>query len=167
MLCVPVDRTDHRGKTHGVSLLAPHPAFVAHFTDPLYEDTSVETAPFGSDEGADLLWEWGRRRGELRRDATIADLMGTDQPRLDGLVGTFSGIDYLDQAALVRGAAFTLLRLIGHLSGGDRVLVSRSLDYEIETTADPSWLPLEVREQLLPALRTQRADLLSWANPAE
>lgn len=82
-------------------------------------------------------------------------------------MGTFEGIDHLDQAALTRGAAFTLLRLTGHLSVGDRALVLRTIEYETRTTADPGWLPQEVREQLLPALHVQREDLLSWADPGE
>lgn len=33
----------------------PHPAFAAHFIDPIYDDPALETAPFGDDDGADLL----------------------------------------------------------------------------------------------------------------
>ncbi|GAA0988853.1 hypothetical protein ENKNEFLB_00154 [Nocardioides aquaticus] len=154
-------------ETPGVSLPTPHPAFVLHFNDPIYDDTGLETAPFGSDEGSDVLQDWGQRRDELGRNSTIADVLETDQAGLDALVGTFKGIDYLDQAALIRGAAFTLLRLTGHLSVDDRALALRTIEYETQTTADPGWLPQEVREQMLPALHVQREDLLSWANPGE
>jgi len=136
-----------------------------HFTDPIYDDPALETAPFGSDEGSDILSEWGQRRDELSPDSTIPDVMETDAAQLDALVERMAGIDYLDQAAIVRGAAFTLLRLIGHLSHGDRETVLRCIDYEIETTADPGWLSAETRNHLLPPLHIQREDLLSWRNP--
>ena len=148
-----------------MSLPTPHPAFVTHFTDPIYDDSGSETAPFGSDEGADILWEWGQRRNELGPDSTIADLMKTDDAQLDSLVRQMSGIDDLDQAAIIRGATFTLLRLVGRLSHKDREIALRSIEYEIKTTADPSWLSAEAREQLLPPLQVQRDDLLSWRNP--
>jgi len=150
---------------HGVSRPTPHPAFATHFTDPIYDDPGLETAPFGSDEGSDILWEWEQRRDELGRDSTIADVMEIDAAQLDALVEQMAGIDYLDQAAIVRGAAFTLLRLIGHLSLEDRETVLHCIDFEIETTADPAWLSAEARNQLLPALHIQREDLLSWRNP--
>ncbi len=149
----------------GVSLPTPHPAFASHFTDPIYDDPALETAPFGSDEGADVLWEWGQRRDELSPGSTIADVMGTDDAQLAALVERMAGIDDLSEAAVVRGAAFTLLRLVGHLGQRDRETVLRCIDYEIETTSDPGWLPVEARDQLLPPLHTQRADLLSWRNP--
>ncbi|WP_310528172.1 hypothetical protein [Nocardioides sp.] len=115
----------------------------------------------------DILWEWGQRRSELSPKSSIAGLMETDAAGLATLVNQMSGINYLDQAAIVRGAAFTLLRLIGHLSQQDRETALRCIDYEITTTTDPSWLSEEARNQLLPPLHTQRADLLSWRNPEE
>jgi uncharacterized protein YfeS len=151
--------------TPEVSLPAPHPAFIAHFSDPIYDDQALETAPFGSDEGSDILWEWGQRRSELSLDSSIADVMETDAAGLAALVAEMSGIDHVDQAAIVRGAAFTLLRLVGHISERDRETALGCLDYEIRTTSDPGWLSEEARDQLLPALHIQRADLLSWRNP--
>jgi uncharacterized protein YfeS len=148
-----------------VTLPAPHPAFSTHFDDPIYDDPALETAPFGSDEGSDMLWEWGQRRDELTRDSTIADVMETDAWTLDALVERMSGIDHLDQASIVRGAAFTLLRLVGHLSDQDRETAVRCIDYEIATISAPDWLSEEARSQLLPALHVQRDDLLSWSNP--
>lgn len=143
----------------------PHPAFAAHFIDPIYDDLGLETAPFGSDEGSDILAEWGQRRDELGPDSTIADVMETDADQLDALVERMAGIDYLDQAAIVRGAAFTLLRIVGHLSPRDRETALRCIEYEIETTAAPDWLSAEARNHLLPPLQIQREDLLSWRNP--
>jgi uncharacterized protein YfeS len=160
-----MDRLVNLRDALGVSLPTPHAAFAAHFTDPIYDDPGLESAPFGSDEGSDILWEWGERRDELGPESTIADVMETDDAQLDALLAQLAGIDYLDQAAIVRGAAFTLLRLVGHLSPADRERVLRCIDYEIETTADPGWLSAEARDQLLPPLRVQREDLVSWRNP--
>ncbi|RIJ78024.1 hypothetical protein D1871_04380 [Nakamurella silvestris] len=39
----------------GLHELTSHPAFKAHFTDPLYLDVAEEESPFGSDNGADAL----------------------------------------------------------------------------------------------------------------
>jgi uncharacterized protein YfeS len=149
-----------------VTLPTPHPAFSAHFTDAIYDAPGLESAPFGSDEGADILWEWGRRRDELGPDSTIAGLMGIDEAGLDAQVEAMAGINHLDQAAIVRGAAFTLLRLTGHLNDRDRELALRTIEYEIQTTANPGWLPAEARAQLLPPLHRQREDLLTWINPS-
>jgi len=41
------------------------PAFRSHFTDPVYDDQAGDLAPFGTDEGWDLLHEWAARRNEL------------------------------------------------------------------------------------------------------
>ncbi|MCR6031585.1 hypothetical protein GGQ22_09010 [Nocardioides sp. zg-579] len=150
-----------------MSLPTPHPAFAAHFTDPLYDDVALESAPFGSDEGSDVLWEWGERRDELAPGSTIAEVMEMDEGDVAETVARMAGIDHLDQAAIVRGAAFTLLRLVGHLGEEDRQTVLRVLDYEIATTADPGWLPQEARDQLVPPLERQRGDLLAWRNPAQ
>ena len=141
-----------------LSLPAPHPAFAAHFNDPIHDDPALETASFGSDE-ADISWEWGQRRSELSPKFSIAGLMGTDAAELATLVDQMSGTSYLDQAAIARRAAFTLLRLIGHLSQLDRETPLRCIDYEITTTTDPGWLSAEARNQLLPPLHTQRAAL--------
>lgn len=149
-----------------MDLPTPHRAFAAHFTDAIYEDSSLETAPFGSDEGADLLHEWGERRGELTVASRLTDVLAFDAGDLEELLGRLVGIDQLDEAALVRGAGFVLLRLVGHLDPSDREVVLRCLDYEITTTSDPDWLPQEARDELVPPLHQQRGDLLSWENPA-
>jgi len=39
----------------GLHELTSHPAFKAHFTDPLYLDVAEEESPFGSDNGSDAL----------------------------------------------------------------------------------------------------------------
>lgn len=71
-----------------------HPAFAAHFTDPLYDDPAGEFAPFGSDEGADLLAEWSDRPGDLREDSTLRRLLAeafADPSDLDDVLGGMGG----------------------------------------------------------------------------
>lgn len=155
--------------TATVHLPAPHSASAAHFTAPFYDDPALETAPFGSDEGSDILWEWGKRRDELGPKSDIADIvadvMEADAASLANVVEQMASRNYLDEAAIVRGAAFTLLRLIGHLLEEDREIALRCIEYEIKIYADPGWLSEEARVDLLPPLQVQRADLRSWRNP--
>ena len=61
--------------TEADELPTPHPAFAAHFTDALYEDDADDLAPFGSDEGWDLVTEWGERRDELSAHATVQEVL--------------------------------------------------------------------------------------------
>src|SRR4051812_21133688 len=51
------------------------PAFAAHFTDPVYNDEGDDFAPFGSDEGSDIVHESAERRDELGPDSTVADVI--------------------------------------------------------------------------------------------
>ncbi|WP_166390039.1 hypothetical protein [Nocardioides ochotonae] len=150
-----------------MDLPTSHPAFAAHFTDAIYEDNSLETAPFGSDEGADLLQEWGERREELTRASRLTDVLGFDAGDLEELLGRLDGINQLDEVGSVRSAGFVLLRLVGHLDTPDREIVLRCLDFEITTTSDPGWLSQDARDELVPPLHQQREDLLSWENPAQ
>jgi hypothetical protein len=39
----------------GSDLGPKHPEFAAHFRDPIYDDEANDLAPFGNDEGWDLL----------------------------------------------------------------------------------------------------------------
>ncbi|HEU5241558.1 MAG TPA: hypothetical protein VFU25_06060, partial [Ornithinibacter sp.] len=65
-------------------LPTPHAAFAAHFTDALYEDDGDDLAPFGSDEGWDLVTEWGERRDELSAHATVQEVLD-ESPLPDAL----------------------------------------------------------------------------------
>jgi hypothetical protein len=55
----------------------PHPRFAAHFTDPLCSDTSDNFAPFGTDEGADILAEAAQNPRALEQ-GTLASLLRED-----------------------------------------------------------------------------------------
>ncbi|KZE91614.1 hypothetical protein AVP41_01158 [Microbacterium sp. TNHR37B] len=148
-----------RGAAGSAEELAdPDPSFAAHFTDPIYDDPAGEFAPFGSDEGADLLAEWSERRDELDADSTVAELIGT----ADGAAEIFSLLDArdasgvplpgegVDAATIIVGAAFTLLRLTGHIDAPGREHAMRALDVLIDRYGP--------QEDLL----RQRQDLDAW-----
>lgn len=130
-----------------------HAAFTEHFTDPIYDDPAEEFAPFGSDEGADILAEWAERADELGSDSVLRDVLrdafedSADlQDFLDSLTSaskevaaapagpTRAGLRIpepggdVDVATIVLGAGFTLLRLTGQIDGEGRQLVFASLD---------------------------------------
>jgi uncharacterized protein YfeS len=135
------------------------PAFSAHFTDPVYDDPAGEFAPFGSDEGFDLLYEWDERRDELDAATTVADLIEES-----GFTDVVAEIDtpegpgipvpggQVDAATVTVGAAFTLLRLAGRIDEAGRQQTLKALDILIRRYDSP------------PELLRQRADLESWAN---
>ncbi|MGN6611371.1 MAG: hypothetical protein ACTHLJ_06315 [Angustibacter sp.] len=132
-------------------------AFTAHFSDPAYEDPAGEFAPFGTDEGSDMLYEWAERRDELGPDTTVADLIegagmaevaaGLDIPE-EGRIPRAGG--QVDAAATIVAAGFTLLRLSGRIDDDGKQLTLTALDILIRYYDSP------------PELVRQRADLESW-----
>jgi len=129
-----------------------HPAFRAHFTDPVYDAEGADAGPFGNDEGWDLVMDWGRRRDELGPDSSLATVLGTDD--VLNFAGPMEGVDGIETAQFVVSAAFTLLRLTGRLAEDDQALALLALGFMIETAApEPERLVL-------------RDDLVSWRNPA-
>lgn len=97
------------GAADGLSMPVPDPNFVAHFTDRLYHDPADSYAPFGSDEGADMLADWAERRDELGPDSTVADILEDDPAE-----SVSDPDDYFSQV-FVQAAGFTLLYLTGHI----------------------------------------------------
>lgn len=133
------------------------PGFAAHFSDPMYEDPANEFAPFGSDEGSDLLYEWSERRDELTRQTSVADLLNQDA--FDELVGQLEvpetspvpiPLGQIDSAVILQSAAFTLLRLAGQIDDAGRTAALKALDILIARYDSP------------PELVRQRSDLASW-----
>ena len=139
----------------------PATAFAEHFTDPLYDDVGNDFAPFGSDEGSDLLAEWGDRRDQLDRDSTLATVLRCEPREVAEIAGPMQDVDGLETAMTVTSAAFVLLRLVGHLGEEDRRLALEAVDFQIRTVTDMN--PGIDRE--LDVLKTQREDLESWRNP--
>ncbi|QKE84616.1 hypothetical protein [Arthrobacter sp. NEB 688] len=141
----------------GADLPDADPAFAEHFTDPVYDDPAGEFAPFGTDEGFDLVWEWSDRRDELGPTTTVADLVDGS-----GLADVASQLDVperagipaaggqVDAATITIGAGFSLLRLTGHIDDDGRRRTLQALDVLI----DRYDAPVE--------LVHQRADLESW-----
>ncbi len=124
----------------------PHPAFAAHFSDPLYEDSGGDFAPFGTDEGWDLVMEWGERRDELEPDITVRELL-----RRSDFAGAESE-GSVDGATITIGAGFTVLRLTGQIDETGLQDTLRALQ-----TLEDFYGPIE-------EVAVQRRDLESWAN---
>lgn len=108
-------------------LAGAHPAFAAHFTDPLYADPTGEFAPFGTDEGADILAEWTDRRSELTEDSTVQDLFADLSDESFAELDTALDARDLDIASLVVGAGFSLLYLTGQIDAEGRALLTKAL----------------------------------------
>jgi uncharacterized protein YfeS len=105
-------------------------AFTDHFTSPIYDDPAGEFAPFGNDEGADILADWAARSDELGPKSTVRELLadGLDDPAdVDGLLAELDDEDGIDTAFIVVGAGFTLLRLTGQIDDEGRTAVLRAL----------------------------------------
>jgi uncharacterized protein YfeS len=133
------------------------PAFAAHFTHWIYEDAASEFAPFGTDEGWDLLHEWAERRDELDSNTTVADLI--EASGFSDIVAELDARDgqgipdpagQADAATITIGAGFTLLRLSGNIDAAGRAQTLRALDILIRYYDAPF------------ELLRQRDDLASW-----
>lgn len=126
-----------------------HPAFAAHFRDPIYDEPADDFAPFGNDEGWDILAESVERIDELGRGTTLAQMI----PKwftLDPVVAADLGGDDVNLVDVVIGAGFALLRLTGQIDDVGRGLVLKALD-----ARDRVQGPQPETERL-------RADLLSF-----
>lgn len=152
-----VPETAENTMTEDDDLPEAAPAFAAHFTDPIYDDPADEFAPFGSDEGWDLLYEWAERRDELDSTTTVADLVGESEfadfvAQLDTEEGPGIPVPggQVDAATITIGAGFTLLRLTGHIDEAGRQQTLKALDVLIRRYESP------------PQLLRQRSDLQSW-----
>lgn len=133
------------------------PAFTAHFSDPVYDDPAGEFAPFGTDEGFDMLYEWAERQEELGPETTVADLIEES-----GFADIVSELDspegpgipvpggQVDAATITIGAGFTLLRLTGRIDEEGRRQTLKALDVLIRRYDSPQ------------ELMRQQADLESW-----
>ncbi|MFC6006970.1 hypothetical protein [Angustibacter luteus] len=124
------------------------PAFTAHFSDPVYEDPAGEFAPFGTDEGSDMLSEWDERREELGPDTTVTDLL--EDAGLSDVSADLDNPEDVDAATITVAAGFTLLRLSGRIDDAGKKLTLKALDVLIRYYDSPS------------EVLRQRADLKSW-----
>lgn len=124
-----------------------HPDFAAHFRDPLYDDPADDLAPFGNDEGWDLLADWAKRSDQLDGSSTLEQIAPEwfeDAP----LVPDDLSEDDVDLNDIVIGAGFTLLRLTGQIGEVDRALVLRALEIR-DRTYGPQRETQQMRTDLL------------------
>lgn len=126
-----------------------HPSFAAHFRDPIYDDPADDLAPFGNDEGWDLLADWVERADELHSDSTLTQLAPEWFRGRPLLLADLNEHD-VDVNDVVIAAGFTLLRLTGQIGEPDRALVLRALDIRDRTHGHE------------PQTQQMRADLLAF-----
>lgn len=128
-----------------------HSNFLKHFTADIYEDVTSDLAPFGSDEGYDMILQAVECRSELSDQSTVAELLDiVDAPPSTDWDEAFDEDDASFDAALIVSAAFALIRLTGRIDkpGLDKALLA--LDVFIEDFGEE------------PELLQQKADLESW-----
>lgn len=113
----------------GTRLPVAHPAFSAHFTDPLYDDQGSEFAPFGTDEGADIFADLLKRRDEIDATTTVREasaLVGWDP---EALAAEMAGPEAeASEWGVVLGVGFGLARLTGGIDPEGKRLVLRALE---------------------------------------
>jgi uncharacterized protein YfeS len=128
-----------------------HENFTRHFLAPIYEDQDGEFAPFGSDEGWDILHLAAKNRNELTSGVTVADLLEfVDAAESGGWGESPTAEEWYEDATFVAAAAFTLLRLTGQIDETGRVRALEALDILIDFFGDQ------------PELEQQKKDLERW-----
>ncbi len=87
--------------------------------------------PFGTDDGADTVWDWVEHRDELLADPRLDTVLGGE------LVIWAADADFAEEAALhLVAAGFTLLRYTGTIDLDGRRVLLRALQSLIDTTMD-------------------------------
>ncbi|MFI2366701.1 hypothetical protein [Promicromonospora sp. NPDC019610] len=126
-----------------------HPAFAAHFRDPIYDDQGDDFAPFGNNEGWDTVVEAAKRIDELDGSTTLAQI---DPEWFEDEAAVVAGLhdDDVDMVDFTIGAGFALLRLTGQIDDVGRGWVLQALD-----ARDRVYGPQPQTERM-------RADLLSF-----
>lgn len=104
----------------GPHALTAHPAFMQHFQEDFYLDCTDELAPFGSDEGADVLDMFGEA---LRKDRDIDFLEGAYTILSDWLEEDIStpddrmmNGDRLSCDIVILASAFASIKLTGRIT---------------------------------------------------
>lgn len=128
-----------------------HENFTRHFTAPIYDDQDGEFAPFGTDEGWDILHAAAEKRNDLTTGATVADLLEiVDAGESGGWGESPTAEEWYEDATFVAAAAFTLLRITGQIDETGRVQALEALGILINFFGDE------------PELQLQRKDLERW-----
>lgn len=151
-----------------------HPGFADHFSADVYSDLGAQFGPFGSEEGYDMLSEWSGRNFELSPSSTVRDLLAgaqedavaedTDDEDTGSVDSVFFDVlgntadpadDVVDEATIVLGAGFTLLRLTGHIDAEGEQVTLEALD------------AVESFYGSQPEFDQMRQDLLTFTGPTE
>lgn len=128
-----------------------HPAFSSHFSAAIYEDPAGEFAPFGTDEGWEMLHSVAQHRDQLPNNATVKDILAlAGFPYAGGGDEHPSGEEWYEDATVIVASAFTLLRLTGQIDDAGRLQASEAFDILVDFFGDQ------------PELQQQRTDLDSW-----
>lgn len=138
---------------HDDNLTPPHDEYVNHFTSEFYEDLTNEFAPFGSDEGFDVISLAEDHRDEVSEETTVQELLEiVDAPLSDEWSQTLKGQEALDDAVFISSAAFALIRITGRIDSHGHKKALESLKVLIDSFGDES------------ELVQQKIDLESWTN---
>ena len=113
-----------------------HPAYAAHFTDLFHDDPADELAPFGSDEGSDLLVEAEEQRSELGESSTVADVLELTAAEDAAAFVDEIGEGSPDLDGFMIGAGFALLRLTGQIDPQGRQWLQDALDRTLRVYGD-------------------------------
>lgn len=104
--------------------MSDHPQYLAHFSKPLYDSRHLDAAPFGSDQGADMLRDVEHDHGVLPEGSTIASLLPWGDvagAHVDARGGDLEGLQS------IYAAGFLLLRFTGQISPDDLVVLRSAL----------------------------------------
>lgn len=101
-----------------------HPRYSAHFVDPLYESRHLDAAPFGSDQGADMLRDVEEAGGVLPDGASISTLLPWGD--VQGCFAAAATGD-VDGLSFIYAAGFLLIRYVGRLDRSDYETLRKAL----------------------------------------
>lgn len=113
----------------------PDPAFLAHFTNPIYIldlPENDEVPPFGTDEGSDLVHQWALNREELRARPFLNTVHEMDPESL-----LREAKEDEEVANFLISAAFTLLCWAGTIEEDDKSLVHAVLQQQRSRVGHP------------------------------
>jgi len=135
------------------NLTPPHGDYAKHFTSEFYEDLANEFAPFGSDEGFDVISLAEDHRDEISATTTVQELLEiVDAPLSDEWNQVLKGEEAVDDAVFISSAAFALIRITGRIDPRGHKKALKSLKVLIDSFGDES------------ELVQQKIDLESWTN---
>ena len=124
-----------------------HENFAQHFTAGFYEDTGNELAPFGSDEGFDIITLAQEHSDSLTDKTTVEELLDIVEAPLER---DWDEEPEDEDAVLIASAAFALLRITGRIDKAGRKKALKALEVLLDAQGDE------------PELLQQKADLKRW-----